>query len=436
MAEQTPTREIGYAAEEFVDGGFWQSVETTPELRWPLSVRVYEQMRRQDAQITSVLRAVMLPVRRTPWRIDPADARPEVVELIARDFGLPVKGGEADFVRTRTRGRFSWAEHLQLALLHIQYGHMFFEQVYTVGDDGLYHLAKLGPRLPRTISDIKVARDGGLVAIEQYGFGTDNKQVTIPVDRLVAYVNEREGGDWTGNSLLRPAYKHWIIKDRLLRVDTQTLERNGMGLPMYEAAATDDDTKMKAGAKLAQSVKAGSHSGAATPHGAKMRLMAPEGNLPNALPSIRYQDEQIARAVLAHFLNLGTQTGSWALGSTFADFFVLSLQTLGEQIADTTNQHVIEDLVDANFGPNEPAPKLIFDEIGSQKPAVASSLKLLVDAGIIVPDENLEEAARQDYGLPTKDPDSARDEADAPVPPKPTDRKKVSISPDGALTLW
>ena len=92
--------------------------------------------------------------------------------------------------------------------------------------------------------------------------------------------------------------------------------------------------------------------------------------------------------------------------------------------------------MDANFGPNEPAPKLIFDEIGSQKPAVASSLKLLVDAGIIVPDENLEEAARQDYGLPTKDPDSARDEAISPVLPKPTDRKKVSISPDGALTLW
>ena len=442
-----PTQEIGYAAEVGIDGTFWQPAEETPELRWPLSVRVFEQMRRQDAQITSVLRAVMLPVRRTKWRLDPADARPEVVELVANDLGVPVKGGEEGISRARGRskGRFSWDEHLQLALLSLQYGHMFFEQIYDVGTDGMYHLRKLGPRMPRTISDIKVARDGGLVAIEQYGFGVDSDLVTIPVDRLVAYVNEREGGDWVGNSLLRPAYKHWLIKDRLLRVQAQTIERNGMGVPVYEAGPNDDQTQMDKGAKIAQSYKAGSASGASTPNGAKLRLAGVEGNLPDANPAIRYHDEQIGRAVLAHFLNLGTQTGSWALGSTFADFFVLSLQTTGEQIADVTNSHVIEDLVDANWGPEEPAPRLVFDEIGSRKDAVASALKLLVDAGILHTDRSLEESVRQDYGLPVMDPDTAESEpddvADAPDGPiTATNRRqgppKARIDPEGALTLW
>lgn len=70
----TALREIGYAAAQ---SGFWQVAdveETTPELRWPLSVQVYDAIRRQDAQAASVLRAVTLPVRRTPWRIDPAGA--------------------------------------------------------------------------------------------------------------------------------------------------------------------------------------------------------------------------------------------------------------------------------------------------------------------------------------------------------------------------
>lgn len=439
---QTPTREVGYASET-VNGQFWQPAEETAELRWPLSVQVYDRMRRQDAQVTSVLRAVMLPVRRTQWRIDPAGARPEVVEHIAQDLGLPVKGGEAQVSRVRSKGRFSWEQHLQMALLHIQYGHMFFEQVYTVGDDGLYHLRKLGPRLPRTISDIQVARDGGLVAIEQYGFDQSSGLVRIPVQRLVAYVNEREGGDWTGNSLLRPAYKHWLLKDRLLRVQTQTIERNGMGVPLYEAGPGDDQTQMDKGAKIAQSYKAGSASGAAVPHQAKLRLLGVEGNLPDANPAIRYHDEQIGRAVLAHFLNLGTQTGSWALGSTFANFFTLSLQTLGEQIADTANQHIVEDLVDANWGANEPAPRLVFDEIGSQKDAVASALKLLVDAGILIADESLEEAVRQDYGLPAPDPDTARPAPSAPAapdtPPEASARSRrtrAHIDPEGALTLW
>jgi hypothetical protein len=53
-----------------------------------------------------------------------------------------------------------------------------------------------------------------------------------------------------------------------------------------------------------------------------------DGTLPSTDEPIRYHDEQIARAVLAHFLNLGTETGSWALGSTFANFFTDSLNAV------------------------------------------------------------------------------------------------------------
>jgi hypothetical protein len=56
--------------------------------------------------------------------------------------------------------------------------------------------------------------------------------------------------------------------------------------------------------------------------------------------------------VLAHFLNLGTETGSWALGSTFANFFTDSLNAVAAHIADVTQQHVVEDLVDLNWGPD------------------------------------------------------------------------------------
>lgn len=34
-------------------------------------------------------------------------------------------------------------------------------------------------------------------------------------------------------------------------------------------------------------------------------------------------------------------------------------------------QHVIEDLVDWNFGPDAPAPKLVFDEIGTRDAVTA-----------------------------------------------------------------
>jgi hypothetical protein len=393
-----PVSEIGYA----LSSSPWLAAdeEPTPELRWPDSIPVYDSMRSSDAQVGSVLRAVTLPIRRTPWRIEPGDARDEVTELIAHDLGLPIMGSTDAPSPPRTRDRFSWPEHLRQALLMLPFGHMFFEQVYRVDGSGdRARLRKLAPRMPRTIAEVNVADDGGLVSIKQWPKGTDQTR-PIPVDRLVAYVHDREGGNWLGRSVLRNCYKNWLIKDRLLRVQAQTIERQGMGVPVYFGA--DGETDLAKGFGMAKNLRSGQNSGAAVPFGAQLRLLGVEGALPDADPAVRYHDEQIARAVLAHFLNLGTQTGSWALGTTFADFFTLSLQTLAQQVADVATQHIVEDLVDVNWGPEEPAPRVVFQEIGSRHAATAEAIKQLVEAGVVRTDRDLEEFVRDVYNLPAK----------------------------------
>jgi hypothetical protein len=303
----------------------------------------------------------------------------------------------------------------------LPFGHSPFEQVYRIDEPrpGGAHLAKLAWRPPRTIAGFNVADDGGLVAIEQYAPAGKTLTRPIPVDRLVVYVLEREGGNWIGRSLLRNCYKNWLIKDRLLRVQAQTIERNGMGVPRYTAGAEGED--LTAGLAIAKSWRSGEASGAAIPNGAHLDLVGVTGTLPDANTPIRYHDEQIARAVLAHFLNLGTQTGSWALGTTFADFFTLSLQTLAQQIADVASQHIVEDLVDVNWGEDEPAPLVGFEEIGTRQTATAAALKALLDAGAIFPDRELEESLRQLYGLPPAQPQNpmpAPPTTDDPVPPE------------------
>ncbi len=403
-----PMKEIGYAQAPQYNWWLYED-ETTPELIWPQSVAVYDTMRRTDSQVTSVIRAMTLPVRSTPWRIDPNGARDEVVEFVAQDLGLPIIGTPNPPAQPRQRDRFSWPEHLRHALLMLPYGHMYFEQVYRVDEAGARaHLRKLAPRMPKTIERIDVASDGGLLSIKQWWTQTDTAPRPIPVDRLVAYIHEREGGNWLGRSILRPAYKNWLLKDRLLRVQAQTIERNGMGIPLYKGQEEASQADLAAGMAMAQAWRSGQAAGTAVPFGADLTLVGVSGTLPDADPVVRYHDEQIGRAVLAHFLNLGTQTGSWALGTTFADFFTLSLQTLAQQIADTATCHIVEDLVDINFGPGEPAPKIVFDEIGSRQAATAQALAALFASGAVIPDENLEEMLRQQYGLPPRDPDTAR----------------------------
>lgn len=419
----TPTSEKGYASSAL----WWpDDGEKTPELVWPQSRDVYDRMRRQDAQVGSVLRAVTHPLRRTAWRIDRNGASDEVVQLVSQDLGLQVMG-EDPRPLPRTRDRFSFSDHLRLALTMLVFGHSYFEQVARVVD-GKARLRKLAWRPPRTISRFDVAEDGGLLAIEQPGIdkGGDRR---IPVERLVAYVLDREGGAWTGQSLLRPGYKFWLLKDRALRTQAQTIERNGLGIPLYESGPWPDDmdpsdrkvredAEVDSGAKLAAAARAGDNSGLAIRNGAKFSLVGVSGTLPDADPVIRYYDEQIARAVLAHFLNLGTETGSWALGSTFADFFTLSLESIAQVIDDVFSQHVIEDMVDWNWGPEEPAPRLVHDEIGSRHPATAESIQKLIACGALTADEPLEHYLRTTYGLPAHDPATAR-EKPAAAPSEP-----------------
>lgn len=409
-----PTRELGYV-NPFQQNYFqsnYDADEVTAALMWPNNLRIYDQMNREDSQVSAILRAVTLPVRRAQYRIDPAGAKSRVTKLVAEDLGLPIVGQDPAKASGRRRGKFSWNEHLRLALLELRYGHMFFEQTYDVST-GKARLAGLWPRMPRTIYLIKVEADGSLTSIEQYApLGARSLTVEIPANRLVAYVHEREGANWLGTSLLRPAYKHWLIKDRLMRVQAQAIDRNGMGIPVYEGAENQKGADLDAGLDIAKSIRAGDNSGTAIPNSATLKLMGVEGTVPSAMEPINYHDQQIARAMLAHFLNLGTQTssatGSYNLGSTFQDFFAMSLQTIADQICDVVTRDVIEDIVDLNWGEGEPAPRLVCEDIGAQHDATAQALLMLAQAGVLSPDFPLEQFVRLRYGLPMPDPETAK----------------------------
>lgn len=391
---------------------FYDEVDLPPDLRAPRDARTYRNMR-MDAQITSLLKATWLPVLRTQARIDADGCRPEVAEHVAVNLGLPLVGQEAHPRPLRMRDRFSWAQHLRHVVLQDVYGHSPFEQVYRYNErTGRFDIRKLLWIPPWTIDDIKVAADGGLVEVRQNLPGTK----PVPVSELVWYANEREGANWRGRSLLWACYRPWLLKDRLQRVGVLSVERNGMGVPTYTAPprdALDDPDGVKAeadiaaGLEIAKGVRSGEAAGAALANGAKLELQGVTGSLPDATVLIRYFDEQMARSFLGHFLNLGTETGSWALGSTFADFFTLSLAAKAEEIADVVTQHVIEDLIDINFGPDEPAPRLVFDEIGAQSAATVEALKLLHDAGLLDEDEVLKQFIRVKFKLPRPGPKAA-----------------------------
>ncbi|WP_020393462.1 phage portal protein family protein, partial [Kribbella catacumbae] len=434
--------------------------EETPELMFPWSIAVYDRMRKTDTQVATLLRAITLPILSADWHLDDTGVEPEVSLFVRTELGLP----DPDEPQARIdRQGIVWRDHLRMSLLNLAYGFMPFEQVYEIGGPrpdqqgiGLplvAHLRKLGPRLPRTLTEVRVFRDGGLAGVVQAAPGLDTaggpsgrveyigrrggssgdpygdvyREVFIPENRLAMYVNEREGADWTGQSILRTAYKDWLIKDQLLRVGAQAIERNGMGLPVVRY---DDNHSKEDALAIARAVRAGAHAGVALPDGLTLELLGVAGSTKDEMPRVNYHDQAVSKSGLAMFLDLGHDRGAQNLGETFLDFFTMALQATVDYQSDTTTDHVIRDLVHMNFGEGTAYPTITCSPMSSESTPTAAALKLLVDAGIIRPDDDLEEEVRRRHGLPPVPHYAAgairdvpvEDPADPAEPPAPEEK--------------
>jgi hypothetical protein len=386
--------------------------EYVPELTWPNSIFVYDRMR-SDTQIEGLYAGLTWPITRYNWLVDPNGADDDIVTALSEDLGLDIKD-EQPKPRRRQRGRFNFRQHLQDALLALYYGHYCFEQVGEIGDDGLWHLKKLAPREPRSIQQINVAPDGGLISVRQninprpLGLADFPE---IPVDRLVWYAWQKEGANWVGRSILRSVYKNFVSKDRLMRIDVINHERAG-GVPIVKSAQGSNPQEISGNAALAQAFRVTEHGGGALPPGADLAIV--RGSNSDVIKSIEYHDVQMARRFLMMLMQLGqTNVGARNLGETFWDFFQLGQEGVADWFMGTFNEHVVEDWVDWNFGPEtDKVPMLVWERSEENQALSVQGLVQLVDAGAIVVDRDLEDQLRDRYNLTKK-----MDEAPDPMPP-------------------
>lgn len=397
--------------------------EHTSDLDWPLNVAIFEEMRRSDGQVGSLLKAIRLPIQRAAWTLDDEGCREEVVDFVRSELGMTEPG------KTRRRARRNgivWSDHIREALLMLPFGHMFFEQVYNYRpEDNRIHLRKLAARLPTTIEEIRLARDGGLEGIRQTtpSWTDMGRGVFIPVDRLVAYVLDREGGDWTGQSILRTAYKHWLINDQIMRVDAQAVERNGMGIPVMPYDPETPGAKEEA-ERIVSEVRAGESAGVVYPTGTTggnqdgFKLVGVSGSTVDAVPKMQYHDQQISRSALAMFLDLGHDSGARSLGETFKDFFMDALQAVADDIAEVATEHIVRDLVELNWGPGEPYPVVTPGRLRDGQNLNADSLSTLAQAGLLTADDATENYVRTRMGVPEREaPSTAETNRTAPSAP-------------------
>lgn len=396
--------------------------EFLPELRGAKGVHAYTEMADNDATIGAILFAIEMLMRQCDFHIEPGGDTAKDKE--AAEF---VESCMDDMERT-------WADTLSEILSFLTYGWSYHEIVYkrrtgktgspitnSKYEDGLIGWRKLPIRSQDTLYGWEY-KDGtddlvGMTQTPPPDFG----QITIPIEKALHFRTRSRKDNPEGRSILRTAYRAYYFKKRLEEIEGYGMERDLAGFPVLytpkDMPIWDDDPEMKTMLARAEAIVSsirrdareglvlqGGEDGA----GWKLELLTSGGRRQFDTTAIidRY-DKRIATSVLADFVMLGQQqVGSFALADSKTKIFALSIGTYLDVVCEVFNNQGIPRLIDINgdhFKGITEYPRMVHGDI--EEPDLQSFItfvKEAVGAGIIVPDDALEEEVRRVGGLPEK----------------------------------
>lgn len=421
-APGTPPKPKGDSGRFHTDG-FLDHDETNPDLISGRGLEKFDEMWRTDGDSRRALTMAVSPIASGTYTVDPwresaeSEDEPGEQDRMVAEFVHDVLN---EHMRPKLKGHL-W----QAATVAGRCGFAPFEQVYRRGEwrgRPIITLATLDLRLPKTIQ--RWRQDGHeLVALEQLTLrhGT----AVIPRRDLVYYRFGAEGDNWEGQSLLRPAFKHWRYKDVIERVQAIGIERTAVGVPVgYPPVSADDDALDEFEAFLAEyRASEGAYfmapgpraDHASTPNGTDgwfVEILAPsvaDGAARAITEALQYHEAKIDAVIIAEFMRLGQQgEGARATADVQQDPFYALIDALAQiVIVDEINERLIPRLVDLNFDVAGCYPRLRCSLIDSTSLTdLAAFVATLSAQKAIRVEPTLEAFLRKRAGLPPADEDA------------------------------
>ncbi len=315
----------------------------------------YEEMFGEDTQAEALLRGVTLPVTGAAYEIEDAEGGAKEGEFV-RDVLL----------KPTHEGGMTTPMSSVLAQMCAGFAHplVFFEKVWPDPKeaDGKYVYKKIALR-PAETCRIKTDEHGGFDGFVQEGYrqGRSVRQ-EFGVDKAFVYVHRGGEKPLKGRSSFKAVYKKYKHKKRVEWLFFDNLQTFTRGI----RAATYGGEDLKGAQALFKRVE--KVEGAGTVVLGKddnLEVLRTPGVSAEYKEALNYLDSQMARALLAQWLNLGQdgKTGTYALSRDHSDFFLQSMQSVLDEIAWHINNFLIPPLVKYNFGLSGKAPKWVFQPL-------------------------------------------------------------------------
>lgn len=366
-------------------------------------LEVIDEMKKGDASISAILDTVKAPLLSAKWYIEPAGSTPEQKEhalFIERALFVELQGG--------------WDEHLIEALSCLDYGFSLFEKVYGVSSDGKIIVKRLAPRLQSTIDkwgvDGQTWVDGHPTGVTQLVYGSDEVadkgivKTVIPWNKLLRFSFRASGNNFEGQSLLRPAYKHWYFKELLYKISTMAAERFGVGVPYIHWKKDPNPTQKRNADDMLSNIRSNEKAYAQIGENVQtFDILIPKssGNLSIIHEAIRDHDQKIYDSILAGFLKLASgDGGSFALSRDQSSFFLRSEQWIANFICNVYNG-LISELIYLNYGVQDAYPKLKTSDVGQVSlDEYIKALAIARKGGLISWSDSDETKVREQLKLP------------------------------------
>lgn len=384
-------------------GTRWRRVlggaEYNPELRGLTGYLAYDRMRRSDATVSQALKTSKTPVLEAEWWVDPVDAEDE----------LAVR--QAEFV---TRALFEWqsigwTQFLTEALTMLDFGYSFFEKVYTFhrwkGRDRVIW-KKFSPRSVHDVNEWEYDSQGGPDYVNMTNF-EGMTDIIIPIEKLLVFSYRRESGNLEGISAMREMYKHWYYKENLYKVDAIQKERHGVGVPIVKLPPNFSKKDKELADELGRNLRTNEWAHIVLPPLWELEFAEVRGQTVDVLQSIDHHDEKLMSAVLGTFLTEREKSDAQVM----LDMFMKSTRYLADIIREVINKHAIPELVSWNWANVDEFPRLRVRHIGqvTDLRTISFTVRNLVGAGVITPDDKLEEFMRDLNDLPRREESTSRD---------------------------
>ena len=380
-----------------------------------------DKMVKGDGQVFAVWNAISLAIQQADWDMVPFSEDKKDKDI-------------ADFLEKMIRPM--WPAVLTQVLNYILYGFMLFEPIYEIVD-GKVVWSRLAPRLPWTVQEW-IPGDGYLKGIVQYAWdykSKNYKEFKIPGSKLLRFTNRQSGFNFEGESILRGAFKHWHHKNTLYNIMIIRHERYGVGVPVGTLDSMATDAQMSALGESMKNMRSNELGYLLLPRGSDIdkcvKILVPEGGDAGStglIEAVEHHNVQIARSVLAQFINLGdTKTGARAVSEDMSSLFMMSLGSVVKQISQTVSfghfgeNEGLKYLVDVNFGEVEGYPVWKCEKIKKDNSsAILATIAQLVQSGALIHDESLEKHTRRLVGVPMENI----------VPTEPLETGQETVKPD------